>query len=161
MVARTRELKKRHRAPLVMPDDRRKGTYRRKRRERGGEAEEEEGSNENVSGASTGGEEERQIVFDQDEYGGKLREYLWTHGASNVHRGLIQIGREQTQETGIGRVPGLSFLVPHLYFEKIVDERRLREIDLEIGVEVDLMERSGGQAGSNKIAAVDCNYASE
>ena len=74
---------------------------------------------------------------------------------------MIQIGREQTQETGIGRVPRLSFQVPHLYFEKIVDERRLREIDLEIGVEVDLMERSGGQAGSNKIAAVDCNYASE
>ena len=80
VVARTRELKKRHRAPLVMPDDRRKGTYRRKRCERGGEAEEEERSNENVSG----GEEEKQIVFDQDEYGGKLREYLWTHGASTV-----------------------------------------------------------------------------
>ena len=50
--------------------------------------------------------------------------------------------------------------MPHLYFEKIVDERRLREIDLEIGVEVDLMERSGGQAGSNRIAD-DCNDASE
>ena len=50
VVARTRELKKRHRAPLLMPDDQRKETYRRKRRERGGEAEEEEGSNENVSG---------------------------------------------------------------------------------------------------------------
>ena len=112
----------------------------------------------------SGGEEERQIVFDQDEYGGKLREYLWTHGASSVHRGLIQIGREQTQETGIGRVPGLSFLVSHLYFEKIVDVRRLREIDLEIcleiGLVVDLMERSGGQAGSNRIA-VDCDDASE
>ena len=33
----------------------------------------------------SGGEEERQIVFDQDEYGGKLREYLWTHGANSVH----------------------------------------------------------------------------
>ena len=62
VVARTRELKKRHRAPLVMPDDHRKGAYRRKRCVRGGEAEEEEGSNENVSG----GEEKRQIVCDQD-----------------------------------------------------------------------------------------------
>ena len=77
----------------------------------------------------SGGEEERQIAFDQDEYGGKLREYLWTNGASSIHHRQIQIGRE---ETGIGRVPGLSFLVPHLYFEKIVDKRRLREIDLEI-----------------------------
>ena len=104
----------------------------------------------------SGGEEERQIVFDQDEYGGKLREYLWTHEANSIHRGLIQFGRKQTQETGVVMVPGLSFVLPHLYFEDIVDERRLREIDLEIGVEVDLMERSGGQAGSNKIAAVDC-----
>ena len=50
--------------------------------------------------------------------------------------------------------------MPHLYFEEIVDERRLREIDLYIGLEVDLMERSGGQGGSNRIA-VDCNGASE
>ena len=39
--------------------------------------------------------------------------------------------------------------MPHLDFEKIVDEIRLREIDfeiyLEIGLVVDLMERSGGQ----------------
>ena len=31
-------------------------------------------------------------------------------------------------------VPGLSFVLPHLYFEDIVDERRLREIDLEINL---------------------------
>ena len=48
VVARTRELKKRHRNPLVMPDDQRKGTYRQKRRLRGGEEKEEKGSNENV-----------------------------------------------------------------------------------------------------------------
>ena len=45
-----------------------------------------------------------------------------------------------------------------------MDVRRLREIDLEIGLEVDMnhiiMERSGGQAGSNRIAD-DCNDASE
>ena len=63
-----------------------------------------------------------------------MREYLWTHEANSIHRGLIQFGRKQTQETGVVMVPGLSFVLPHLYFEDIVDERRLREIDLEINL---------------------------
>ena len=41
MVARTRELKKRHRAPLVMPDDRSKRAYARKRQTRSCGEEEE------------------------------------------------------------------------------------------------------------------------
>ena len=125
----------------MMPDDQRKANYRRKRRVRGEEALEEEGS---------GGEEETQIVFDQDDFGGKLREFFWQQGPGMVHFGLAKIGKEMVK---FPPCPGMNFLGPQLYFDDIVAKQRLREIDLEVELE---MARSVGvvefgQADNNVI----------
>ena len=72
MVAKTRELKKRHRVPLVMSDDYRRKVYRRKRRVREAEAEEEELSSGDVSGSEGKEEGGKQEGDDQD-----LKMELW------------------------------------------------------------------------------------
>ena len=147
VVARTREMKKGHRAPLVMPDDQRKRTYRRKRRVREGETEEGEESDEGREDGTEAEEgsvegrkrmEEEQIVFDQDEFGGKLRQFLWQYGHGMVHKGLATIGERMPCK----KLPELNFLAPQLYFHEIADQQRLSEIDLEMELEV---ARSGGE----------------
>ena len=137
VVARTRQLKKRHRAPLVMPDDQQKATYRRQRRVREEEAVEEEGSD----GGRSEGEEEGQIVFDQDVFAGKLRKFFWQQGPDMVHVGLAKLGKGMERSC-----PGVNFLVPQLYFDDIVAKQRLSEIDLEVELE---MARSVGVIGDD------------
>ena len=95
--------------------------------------------------------EEEQIVFDQDEFGGKLRQFLWQYGHGMVHKGLATIGKRMPCK----KLPGMNFLAPQLYFDEIADQQRLREIDLEIELEV---ARSGGEgeiglAGSDVLGA--------
>ena len=91
--------------------------------------------------------EEEQIVFDQDEFGGKLRQFLWQYGHGMVHKGLATIGKRMHCK----KLPGMNFLAPQLYFDEIADQQRLSEIDLEIELEV---ARSGG-AGEIGLAGSD------
>ena len=142
VVARTRELKKRHRTPLVMPDDQRRSNYRRKRRFREDEADEDEyeasdmGEDEAEEGGEEGGSEasqmeERKMVFDQNEFGEKLRKYFWQHGPEMVHMGLAHLGKGLPWKKLRRECPGLSFLVPQIYLEDIADKQRLSEIEVE------------------------------
>ena len=143
-----------------MPDDQRKRTYRRKRHVREGETEEGEESDEGrehgteAEGGSVEGRkrmEEEQIVFDQDELGGKLRQFLWQYGHGMVHKGLATIGKRMPCK----KLPGMNFLAPQLYFDEIADQQRLREIDLEIELEVARSGREGEirLAGSDVLGA--------
>ena len=81
MVAKTRELKKRHRAPHVMPDDQRKGTYRRMRRVRGGGAEqagqEKEKEEEEEQVGQEGEEQEQEQGEPQEELEESLKGAVW------------------------------------------------------------------------------------
>ena len=133
VVARTRLIKKRHRAPLVMREDQRRRTYKRKRGVRQDEAEEES----EYEGEEEGGEEEEeeQIAFDQDEFGEKMRRYLWQHGPNRVHKGLAEVGKG-TPCRALSFQAGLSYLVPQLHFEEVASQQRMDEIDHEIELEI-------------------------
>ena len=79
VVAKTRELKKRHRAPHVMPDDQRKGTYRRMRRVRGGGAEQagQEKEEEEEQVGQEGEEQEQEQGEPQEELEESLKGAVW------------------------------------------------------------------------------------
>ena len=127
VVAKTRELKKRHRAPLVMPEEQRRRVYRRKRRIRGGDdvGEDEEGSGDGGSQAGEGGSE-GEFVFDQDRFGEMLRNFLWKEGPGRVHLGFAHLGKLIPDKRA---PPALNYFEPKLYFDDIAWQKRSSEID--------------------------------
>ena len=128
VLAKTKEIKKRHRAPLMVDQEPRVGYDRnRGRREL---AEHRESESESDSEAAS------EIVFSQEEFASKMHNYidLKRDHKSPMRRLLENIGR-YTRVRG-REAPRMDYLDVQLHFDDIVEDNRKLEalIDAEAGV---------------------------
>ena len=128
VLAKTKEIKKRHRAPLMVDQEPRVGYDRN----RGRRALDEHRESESESDSEAAGE----IVFSQEEFASKMRNYidLKRDHKSPMRRLLENIGR-YTRVRG-REAPRMDYLDVQLHFDDIVEDNRKLEalIDAEAGV---------------------------
>ena len=119
VLAKTKEIKTRHRAPLMVDQEPRVGYDRN----RGRRALDEHRESESESDSEAAGE----IVFSQEEFASKMRNYidLKRDHKSPMRRLLENIGR-YTRVRG-REAPRMDYLDVQLHFDDIVEDNRKLE----------------------------------
>ena len=127
VLAKTKAIKKRHRAPLVLQQQPRVG-YDRSRGRRALDERRESGSESERSREERSDSETAEIVFSQEDFASKMRQYPIgdIEGPKSLMRNLFEnIGAEVRMR---GReAPRMDYLDVQLHFDNIVEDNRLCE----------------------------------
>ena len=114
VLAKTREMKKSHRVPLMIDQQPRVSYDRSRGRRIVMDIERDE------RGAGEG--ERDEVVFDQESFAGKVHQLLWK---GNPMRNLVELGKVMRER---GReAPRADYLDGKLYFDELVGEQRWQE----------------------------------